>query len=361
MKILLVNHFPLEGSGSGTYTKNIAMNLVKREHEVAVVLPENDSYDKIPGVNFFPVFFTNDKEIPNALPFNFPCFTTHPRSTTTFTDLSTPQFAQYLTAFDSVMRQTVETFKPDIIHGQHIWCLSWLGAKQGVPSVITTHGTDIMGCTKWPEFKGFASESISVCSKVIAISNDNMISATSMFPHAKEKTILLSNGYNEDIFYPEQTDREDVLSSLNVPYNGEKLVLFAGKLTEFKGVDTLLRAAALYEKETNGDIVTLLAGNGEKFEYLNNLKDELGLKKVYFLGHKSQDELRTLYSTADVFAMPSRREPFGLVAIEAMACGLPVVATEEGGLPEFVKPEVGSLVPVDDEASLSMSIFRELK
>ena len=59
MKVLLINHFPLEGSGSGTYTKNIALHLQKRGHEVCVVFPENQPFSLLPGIRMYPVIFSN--------------------------------------------------------------------------------------------------------------------------------------------------------------------------------------------------------------------------------------------------------------------------------------------------------------
>lgn len=79
-----------------------------------------------------------------------------------------------------------------------------------------------------------------------------------------------------------------------------------------------------------------------------------------FLGNQKQDELRRLYNAADVFVMPSRREPFGLVALEAMACGLPVVGSNEGGLPEFINSSVGTLVSSNDEDAFCGAILEEL-
>ena len=84
---------------------------------------------------------------------------------------------------------------------------------------------------------------------------------------------------------------------------------------------------------------------------LQGLTDDLNQK---------QDELRRLYNAADVFVMPSRREPFGLVALEAMACGLPVVGSNEGGLPEFINSQVGTLVSPEDEEAFCAAILNEL-
>lgn len=263
-------------------------------------------------------------------------------------------------AFDHAICEEVEQFQPDIIHAQHIWWLAALGTKHNCPCVVTTHGTDLMGCKKWPELRTLAAEAVQECDQIIAISRDNLIELTEEFPDAAQKTILLLNGYNEDIFYPEDADRTALFAELGIPYHGEQVVLFAGKLTAFKGTDTLLHAAKHYESLLADNVVTLIAGSGEKDRELHELAEELNLQSIHFLGHKNQAELRRLYSCADVLAMPSRREPFGLVALEALACGTAVIATNQGGLPEFVKPEVGALVPVDDSEALCSAILNEL-
>ena len=77
MRILMINHFPLMGSGSGTYTRNLAVHLKELGHEVCIILPENTKDPSAPdGVRLHPVYFTADgssERIEGALPFNFPC------------------------------------------------------------------------------------------------------------------------------------------------------------------------------------------------------------------------------------------------------------------------------------------------
>jgi glycosyltransferase involved in cell wall biosynthesis len=82
---------------------------------------------------------------------------------------------------------------------------------------------------------------------------------------------------------------------------------------------------------------------------------------VHCLGHQNQDNVARIYNAADCSIVPSRVEPFGLVAIEALACGTPVIATNAGGLPDFINDSVGALVPVDDHEVLAETVVREIR
>jgi len=362
MKILIVNHFPLEGSGSGSYTKNLSMFLAQRGHEVCVVLPENDAnFPRLEWVRMHPVFFTpeNGQAPANALPFNFPCFTTHPRSNTTFAQLSAEQLDAYCEAFRTAIAQEVERFQPDVIHGQHVWILPTL-APADIPLVVTAHGTDMMGYSKWASLRHYAEEAMQRARKVIVISKDNQGLVEQSFPEAAKKTVFMRNGYNPMVFKPKDVNRAELLESYGIPYAGQDVVLFAGKLTHFKGVDILLEAASIYTKQ-NPNTVTVLAGHGELRSDLEHQRDELGLDSVHFIGNVSQENLSLLYNIADVDLVPSRREAFGLVAVEAMACGTPVIGTNEGGLPDFVNDEVGVLVDPESPESLASAVVATLE
>ena len=365
MKILMINHFPLEGSGSGTYTKNLAMQLAKLGHEVCIVLPVNTvDFPRYDGVRMHPVYFTYTeagKPAPtaDALPFNFPCFTTHPVSTMDFDSLTADQMDAYLAAFKAAIDEEVREFVPDVVHGQHVWALPSLAANCGVPLVLTAHGTDLMGYDKWPHMRHFAETAMDACEKVICISADNEQLVRSAFPQHVDKIVRMRNGYNADIFYPQQLDRAEVLARYGVSYTGEDLILFAGKMTRFKGIDVLLDAAATYEAECP-NAITVLAGDGEERPALEAQAASLGLQRVHFIGNVAQDELSRLYSIADIDLVPSRREPFGLVAVEAMGCGTPVVATNQGGLPDFVNETVGALVNPEDAADLARGVVATL-
>jgi D-inositol-3-phosphate glycosyltransferase len=125
------------------------------------------------------------------------------------------------------------------------------------------------------------------------------------------------------------------------------VLLFAGRLDPFKGADILLRAAALMEEDAE---IVLVGGNlrqDSDLEQLRQLAAELQItRRVRFLGAQPQEAMPSIYSAADVTVVPSYHESFGLVAVESLACGTPVVATRAGGLTTIVRHgETGYLVP----------------
>lgn len=365
MRVLIPNHFPLQGSGSGIYTLNLARELVEAGHEVLVVVPEHEPVppDRYP----FPVkviLFKNDinKSEPEV-DFNFPCFTTHPRSTQTFYDLSDSEVDLYVDLWRSHLQEAADLFSPDIVHAHHVWVAPYVTTELGVPTVISVHGTDLMGFKRGPRYRDMALSAAKKANGLIAISRQVMADTIKNYRVNEGKVHLIWNGFDSRIFkvIPEATKgslfREFVAGHEGA---GGPLVSFVGKFTEFKGIDILLRAAAIYEKAMP-DVRTFLVGDGQLWDGLHKLRDSLKLQNITFLGHQSQPDVARIFNAADVSVVPSRVEPFGLVAIEALACGTPVVATNEGGLPDFINDRVGKLVPVDDPEELAQAILHEIE
>lgn len=360
MKVLIPNHFPLQGSGSGIYSLNLARELTNAGHEVLAIVPDHELVSGYP----FPVKtirFSNGRNEAPDLDFNFPCFTTHPTSTTTFYELSDTQLERYLERWHSAIHEAINEFRPDIVHAQHVWVTCFITKELGLPYVASCHGTDLMGFRNGPRYRDMTLQGARGAHRIIAISRQVRADALKTYGLAEEKVELIWNGFDAGCFrvLPEAS-RQAVLEEFGLVGGGRPLVSFVGKFADFKGIDVLLKAAAIYEKAVPG-IQTVLVGHGELFDEMGALRDELGLKDVHFLGHQPQPKVALIYNAADVSVVPSRVEPFGLVAVEALACGTPVVATNAGGLPDFITEEVGTLVPVDDPEALAAAILSEVQ
>lgn len=179
------------------------------------------------------------------------------------------------------------------------------------------------------------------------------------------KIRTISPGVDLDQFYP--IPRSEARQTIGIPEEAF-LLLFVGRIEPLKGIDTLLRAIALLRNESP-DLVenlslSIIGGlqdeedQSEEMKRLRSLREELGLSDlVTFLGAKSQETLQYYYSAAEAVIMPSHYESFGMVALEAMACGTPVIASEVGGLAYLVQDGVtGFHVPTNDPAPLAEKI-----
>jgi glycosyltransferase involved in cell wall biosynthesis len=357
------NHFPLQGSGSGIYTLNVAQELVRLGHEVLVIVPDHEASP--PGDYPFQVevilFDNGGNSAVAEVDFNFPCFTTHPRSVQTFYDLTDTQMSTYVDVWRNHIHEAAESFGAEIVHAHHVWVTSFVAAELGLPFVTSVHGTDLMGFRKGPRYQPMALEAARDAFGLIAISRQVAADTQATYGVSEQKIHLIWNGFDTAIFkvLPE-ISKAAVLADYGLTgIDDDPLVSFVGKFTDFKGIDVLLRAAAIYEEAIPG-VQTVLVGHGQLWDDMHLLREELSLKGIHFLGHQPQPRVARIYNAADVSIVPSRIEPFGLVAIEALACGTPVVATNKGGLPDFINTQVGTLVPVDDPQALANAIIKEI-
>lgn len=161
-------------------------------------------------------------------------------------------------------------------------------------------------------------------------------------PH---KIKVIPAGVNLDTFKP--VDKE--IARKRVGIREKQVILYVGRIEPLKGIDLLLEAAALLDGVD--DIRMLIVGGNPgsdvELDRLKALTLELGIEnRVTFTGAIKQNDLPNYYSAADVFVLPSHSESFGLAALEAMACGTPVVVSRVGGLKTFINSgETGYLVP----------------
>ncbi|MBM3151070.1 MAG: glycosyltransferase family 1 protein [Chloroflexi bacterium] len=179
------------------------------------------------------------------------------------------------------------------------------------------------------------------------------------------KVTIIPPGVDTCHFYPIPPDEARAYIGSQP---GDRTVLFVGRIEPLKGLDTLIRAMAeLRFQEAGGRVCLVIIGgdpDGDadgmtaEMARVQQLCDDLCLGKlVVFLGRRGQDTLPYYYSAAEALVMPSHYESFGMVALEAMACGTPVIASQVGGLAFLVQDgETGYTVPAEDHAALSAKL-----
>ena len=186
------------------------------------------------------------------------------------------------------------------------------------------------------------------------------------------RVAVIPCGVDPEVFHPvRQADAREKLARDQC----ERLTLFVGRIEQIKGIDVLLRAMALLffrRPDLRSEVCLLVVGGAldpgdeapetEKILELRRLVHEHRMEaNVSFVGSRDQEDLALYYAAADVCAVPSLTESFGLVALEAMACGTPVVGTRVGGLQTVITDgESGLLVPAGDYEALAEAIARVL-
>jgi glycosyltransferase involved in cell wall biosynthesis len=195
--------------------------------------------------------------------------------------------------------------------------------------------------------------------KVICCSSYMEAHVSQTFSLPKDKLLMISNGVN---FQEYEKYRNSDLSHFRRKFAlpEEKIVLFVGRLVYEKGVHVLIKSLPNVLRKVNAKFVVV--GEGYMKEQLSNLVRSMELAhKVLFTGFVDDETLMNLQRCADVCVVPSLFEPFGIVALEAMAAGCPIVVTDTGGLSEVVEHDVsGVKVYPDNSDSLAWGIVRIL-
>jgi D-inositol-3-phosphate glycosyltransferase len=199
--------------------------------------------------------------------------------------------------------------------------------------------------------------------RIIASTSAELAQLRWLYDADTRKISVVPPGVDTSHFYP--IPKDEARAFVGIPAE-DRNILFVGRVEPLKGIDLLLRAIAMmtgYEIVNRRALSVMIIGgdpNVDRDEMsaemtrLQDLRNEYGIGDVVtFLGKRSQDTLPYYYSAADVVVMPSLYESFGMVALEAMACGTPVVATEVGGLQFLVREsETGFLIRGDDPDEL---------
>ena len=317
--------YPTYG-GSGVVATELGKNLAERGHEIHFIsssLPFRLSH--VAGNIFF-----HEVNVQSYPLFESPPYTLS--LTSKMVDIAKHAGLDILHVHYAIPHATSAVMARQILAGENIH----------VPVVTTLHGTDITLIGQDPSFAPVVTWSINESDGVTAVS-DYLRQETYDHFAVSNGIEVIPNFIDTDRF--RRQNKEHFKQAL-CP-NGEKVIVH---VSNFRPVKRTKQVVEIFHRVQNGEsaVKLLLVGDGPERVPTERRARELGVyDDIRFLG--KQDPIEEILSIADVFLMPSGSETFGLAALEAMACRVPTVVSDVGGLPELVVDgETGFLCPVDD-------------
>ena len=333
MRILSITAQKPDSTGSGVYLTELVKGFQKLGHEQAVIcgVLEEDAIVLPDGVACFPYYYKT-KELPFAV---LGMSDEMPYESTRYCDMTEEMTGQLKDVLTSHLRNSIETFCPDIILCHHLYFITSIVRELYPEKKIYAicHGSDLRQMKKNPWQISYIKEQIVKLDGILALHKEQRDDIIETYNCEADKVQVIGTGYNKDVFYIQgQMNKED----------DRQRLIFAGKISEKKGVMSLIRALSYIEDVDKKYILALAggAGNQEEFGEIQRMAEENPCE-VLFLGKLSHEELAKEMNCSDIFVLPSFFEGLPLVIIEAMACGLRVVCTDLPG----IRPWMDSALP----------------
>jgi L-malate glycosyltransferase len=323
-----ISCYPVYG-GSGVVATELGIELAARGHEVHFITYAQPF--RLPY--FIERVYYHEVEVPS-----YPLFE-HP---------------PYNLALSVAIQNAVERYDLDLLHAHYAvphatsaWIAKEMLGREGFRIVTTLHGTDITLVGQDPSFRSLTKFSIAKSDGLTAVSEFLRRETHEHFDIPLDDIRVIPNFVDLDKY------RRDAYPChrAKLAREGEKIITHISNFRGVKRIDDVVRVFARVAARIPARL--LLIGDGPDSGRAQDTAAEQGvLERVIFLG--KQNSVAELLSCSDLFLLPSENEAFGLVALEAMSCGVPVIATRTGGIPEVVDDGVsGYLAPVGDVAHMA--------
>ena len=340
MKIAMVGQFPPHIGGVGVHIHSLSKELIKQGHEVYVITYPHKDIKDIDGIH---VIGTKGVNIPGLRGLFFAINA------------------------KKELKKLIERESIDIIHGHYLFPAGWASVKAGkstnTKTYVTSHGSDMFEMYKKQAYtRPIIKKVLKDADVILAVSNalkDEIINTK--IPNIEEKVRLHWNSVDIEKFKTTKNNESKFKKELVQEFNiaaDKPIILFVGNIIKRKNVDLLLEAKK--QMKTRANLV--IVGDGPLLEQLKTKAEneylDGNLDNVYFTG--SRRDVEDIIPSCDLLVLPSFTESFGLVLIEALACGKPVIGSNVGGIKEIITEDVGLLIDPNDSKDLANAIDKVL-
>ena len=327
MKIAMVGQFPPHFGGVGVHIHTLSKKLVEEGHEVFVITYPHKEIRDIDGIH---VIGTKGINLPGI------------------------RGLMFKNNAKKELEDLIKKEDIDIIHGHYLFpagaAAVEVGNKHNIKTYVTAHGSDMFELYKSKPFmRPTIKKVLKNADGIFAVSKAlrQEIIATGVSGIA-EKTKLSWNSVDITKF----SLKDDDSFKKEFGLFDKPIVLFVGNLIKRKNVGALLEA----KKIAKSDYYLVIVGDGPLSKKLRKKVEDENIPDVIFTG--SRTDVENIIPNCDFLVLPSFSESFGLVLIEALACGKPVIGSDVGGISEIINEDVGLLVNPNDISLISNSIDR---
>jgi D-inositol-3-phosphate glycosyltransferase len=275
-----------------------------------------------------------------------------------------PHLSDFTSSLEEFRKRDAREY--DLVHS-HYWLSGrvgrWVQRLWGVPHIMMFH---TLGEVKKAIGVGDDEPKLRLATERGLVENCNRITAATegekreliqYYDASPERIGVVPCGVNLELFKP--VNKKHARQQLDIDHE-ENIILYVGRIDPLKGIDRLLLARAHLQNKKEFKLIIIGDNNNRQPELqrLTWMSQNLGIQdSVIFAGRVEQEDLPLYYSAADVFVLPSYCESFGLVALESLACGTPVVATKVGGIESIIQEgQNGHLVTGDIPRSIANRI-----
>lgn len=334
MKILhTISQFPGK-TGSGIYLQALMKEGYKKGYDQALIAGisngQNLRFDCVKGLKIYPVVFETEE-----LPFPIVGMSdVMPYKSTKYSEMDEEMFKLWEKAFRKMIDMAIDEFNPDIIISHHLWTLSSFIKRNyaNIPMASISHGTDLRQLKNSPRYKEYVLKGCKNIDMIFALNEFQKKEIIKEYDIDEEKVRVIGGGYDSSIFYPKENKK--TMDKLRLVY--------AGKLSFSKGIPSLIKAYNKLDMDKDSiELIIVGSGSGNEERKIKEAAKS-SRYKIIFTGEVPQKKVGDIFRKCDIFILPSYYEGLSLVTIEALACGLKVVATEIPGLKSWLGDEINN-------------------